>query len=370
MVHTSEITYRASRELYIGFIRLKDTIHEDSSNHVNYRYKDYGLIIRAEYKINNSGIKTYQFYNMTIRINFKKLIEEEYNKKDLYTDKDFEKVECRFNELVHDLDIYMPVFKNWKVNRIDYCINVKTPYVKEYINILHKSDMPNSLETGYNQSRNYSKNKGSLYLTKKKDGKKKYTKNITINFYDKQDQLKNMQQQGKDITDEQIAAAKDILRLEVQCHKNKTEYLKVKNSMTAKNIHYFLDPKISYDVISLGLGKIVKPGAYNRKLMALRKIDNSKHTDKTKAMLKQLINDIAKQHSAIHKVRKDYMEKGIKKETFNNYLKYLVELNVNPVTIQDKVKLQDKRLDEGLDDLFTLFEQAFYNEYYDEQIEI
>lgn len=365
MVHTAEITYRASKDLYKRFLNLQDTIHLDNNNHMNSRYKNNGLIIHAEYKINNFGMRIFQFYNITIRINFKKLIKENYNKKDLYTDKDFEKVEYKFNELMQELNIEMPPFECWKVNRIDYCINVKTPYVKEYINILHKSDMPNSLEVGYNESRNYSKNKGSLYLTKKKNGKKKYTPNITINFYDKQDQLRNMQKKGQDITDEQIAAAKDILRLEVQCHKSKTEYLKVKHSMTAKNIHYFLDPQISYDVISLGLSKIVKPATYRRKSVALNKIANSKHTSKTKAILKQIINDIAKQHSAIYKVRKDYMEKGMKRETFNNYLKYLVELNINPVTISDKVKLVNKSLNEGLDDLFSLCEQAFYNEYYE-----
>ena len=370
MVHTAEITYRASGDLYKSFTQLKDTIHLDNKNHINTRYKDNGLVIHAEYKINNVGMRTYQFYNITIRINFKKLIEEDYNKKDLYTDRDFEKVEQKFNEMMQELNINMPPFMEWKVNRIDYCINVKTPYVKEYMNILHKSDMPNSLEVGYNESRNYSKNKGSLYLTKKKNGKKKYTPNITINFYDKQDQLENMKKKGHDITDKQIASAKDILRLEVQCHKSKTEYLKVKHSMTAKNIHYFLDPHISYDVISLGLSKIVKPATYRRKAVALKKIEDSKHTNKTKAILKQIINDIAKQHSAIHKVRESYMSQGMKKETFNNYLKYLVELDINPVTIRDRAKLQDKRLDEGLDDLFTLFVDAFEHEYYDEQIEV
>lgn len=370
MVHTAMLTYTPTRELYKNFIQLQDTIHLDNNSHMNSRYKDNGLIIHAEYKVNNVGMRTFQFYNITIRINFKKLIEEDYNKKDLYTDKDFEKVEHKFNELMQELNIDMPLFEHWKVNRIDYCINVKTPYVKEYINILHKSDMPNSLEVGYNESRNYSKNKGSLYLTKKKNGKKKYTPNITINFYDKQDQLKNMQKQGQDITDEQIASAKGILRLEVQCHKSKTEYLKVKHSMTAKNIHYFLEPQISYDVISLGLSKIVKPATYRRKSIALKKIDESKHTNKTKYMLKQIINDIAKQHNAIHKVRNSYMSQGMKRETFNNYLRYLCDLNVNPVTISDKVKLQGKRLDEGLDDLFTLFVDAFEREYYDEKIEV
>ena len=369
MIHTALITSEVSIDVYDKFRNLDDTIYmSDSKKYLNSRYRENGINIIGYYIFKPK----FQTYIIAIKINFKKLINENYDKTDLLKQKDIENtdIELSFNNIIQELNIGLPLYENWKVNRIDYCVNINTPYVKEYINILHKSDMPYNLTYGAGENRNYSKRKDSFYLVKKQNHKKKFTQNVRINFYNKQEQLKNAQKKGVQVTDEQIAAAKNILRLEVQCFKSKTEYLKTKYSMTTKNLSYFLNAEISHDVILNALSKIVRVGNYRRKSKAIELISKRNGHNSTNDILKQIVNDVAVQHSAVYKVREKYILKGMKKETFNNCLKLLDKINVNPVTIPDNLKLEGKRYDEGLTDLITLFEQAFLESYYDRKIEV
>lgn len=369
MIHTALITSRVSRNVYDKFRALDDTIYiSDKNQYFNSRYRENGINLIGYYIFKPK----FQIYIMAIKINFKKLINENYDKTDLLKQQDIENkdIELAFNKIIQELNIGLPLYENWKVNRIDYCVNIKTPYVKEYINILNKSDMPSNLTYPSGESGNYSKSKDSFYLVKKQNHKKKFTQNVRINFYNKQEQLKNAQKQGKQITAEQIVAAKNILRLEVQCFKSKTEYLKSKYSMTTKNIYHFLNAEISHDVILNALSKIVRVGDYRRKSKAIELIDKRNGHSSTNNILKQIVNDVAVQHNAVYKVREKYIEEGMKKETFRSYLKDLDKINVNPVTIPDNLKLEGKRYDEGLTDLITLFEKAFSESYYDRKIEV
>lgn len=369
MIHTALITSRVSRNVYDKFRALDDTIYiSDKNQYFNSRYRENGINLIGYYIFKPK----FQIYIMAIKINFKKLINENYDKTDLLKQQDIENkdIELAFNKIIQELNIGLPLYENWKVNRIDYCVNIKTPYVSEYINILNKSDMPSNLTYPSGESGNYSKSKDSFYLVKKQNHKKKFTQNVRINFYNKQEQLKNAQKQGKQITAEQIAAAKNILRLEVQCFKSKTEYLKSKYSMTTKNIYHFLNAEISHDVILNALSKIVRVGDYRRKSKAIELIDKRNGHSSTNNILKQIVNDVAVQHNAVYKVREKYIEEGMKKETFRSYLKDLDKINVNPVTIPDNLKLEGKRYDEGLTDLITLFEKAFSESYYDRKIEV
>lgn len=367
LIHTALITAKVNENIKKSFVDLKDTIYmKNKKKHLNERYRNKGIVFIGYYIIKPGYIAFY----IEIKINFKKLIDENYDKKSLLVQADSDKIEVAFNEVIKELDIGLPLFEKWKVNRIDYCVNIKTPYVKEYINILNKSDMPYNLTYGSGSSRNYSKADDSFYLVKKKNGKRKYTENARINFYNKQEQLKNLKEQGKEITDEQIAAAKDILRLEVQCFKPKTEYLKLKYSMTTKNIYHFLNAEISYDVIYRALSQIARVGDYKRKSKALKLIDARRGSVKVNNMLKQIIKDVAVQHNAVYKVREKYIEQEISKDTFNRWLRELDKLNVNPVTISDTKQLERKRYDDGLKNLFDLFKEAFNESYYDKEVEV
>lgn len=354
MIHTATITHRASPEHYKEFFSLDETkYYRRQKIWINEHLKMHGLIIfcRQTTQPNNE----FNMYIFFIRINFKRLIEKE-NHILVYNENDYAAVESAFDKLIESVIPGFYPFREWKVNRIDYCVNIKTPYVKEYIDLLRKGDKPYFLEIPYGKNRNYSQPKGSLYMV---------GKGSNVNFYDKQDQIENEMLSNASITEQALNHAQDILRLEVQCKKSKTEYIKFKYDMTAKNIPYFLEPELSLDVLEKMLQRVARSGDYLRKRIALERIKQSRYAGKTKEQLCNIINDIARQHQSIWKVREQYLNQGIMtKEQFNRYLCKLDKLNINPVTISDKKAIDGKKLKEGLPNLYEELHNAFDNQDY------
>lgn len=357
LVHTATLTYTPSRSLYKAFKELNTTrYYQQEKAYVNESLKQHGIVITLK----EIRAQSYSKPVLSIRINFKRIITQ-VNRVELCTEQDRDIVAAKFDELLAGFNINMPTFFAWKVNRIDYCINIKTPYVKEYVALLRKGDKPFNVSLTYNEQRNYTQSRGSLYLK---------GKSITINFYDKEDQLRKQQQHDATITDEIVTQAKDILRLEVQCHKPRTEYLKVKYGMTAKNVHFFLDQQISYDVIERSLLTVAKKGNYVRKRKAISVIEQSNCRTNLKVRLVDLIKEINSQHQSIWKVREKCLsDKKMSKDTFSRCIRKLDELNINAVTISDNKHLEGKSLNDGLVSIHDLFFDAFNENCYIDEIE-
>lgn len=353
MVHTATITYvPASKELFTAFVNANGTAYYQQENkYMNTSYKEQGIRVSV-YIMKKNGYSTYAF---KCRINFKRLIEQQ-NRIAVYSDADFKEIVNKFNTIMGCLG-GLPSFENWNTNRIDYCINIKTPYVKEYISLLQKGDVPYSQRLSYNSdNRNYTHRKGSIYLVSKvRDKRKKKTGSVTINFYDKEDQVRKEQQDNS-----VVEQAKNILRLEVQCNRQKLDYLKRKYNLDDKKITSLLSAQISFDVLESTVLKICKSGNYCRRTQALKKIDDLKCRQKTKDNMKLIIDTVAKQYNSIAKAREQLVEnKQLSKEQFNGYIQKLNVINVNPVTISDNKHLKDKSLQEGLDSIYDLFMDAF-----------
>ena len=120
---------------------------------------------------------------------------------------DYHLIETSFNEFWReviasegDLPDFMR-FANWKVSRIDYAFQFKTPYLQTYLDLLQRGRVDN-----YFTEREY---ETSVYAT---------ANTVNLNFYDKYAQL----QSKSYLKDSEIESARNILRLEVQC---KTDYI-------------------------------------------------------------------------------------------------------------------------------------------------
>lgn len=357
MVHTATLTYMFNNTeygLYEAFKEVPGTIYmQQNIKWFNDSLQDQGINIWC-YKL--SGFEMYVF---VLRINFIRMIEQQ-NRINVMTFNDINDIEKKFNELIKQITPGMPEFNQWKVNRIDYCCNIYTPYVKEYIKLLQKSDVPPNLKKIANHNGNYAFRPGSYYaVSKARDRRTGKTGSITVNFYDKHQELIYQRDIKNDqrITDEIIDQGINILRLEVQCHKPKTDYLKVKYAMTTKNIHYFLRPEICYDVISRVIKQICGTGSYFKKKKAERIIDtlNCRNTKKNK--LKCMLHDIAR--SSIYNIKNLYNDDGIMKiSTFKSYLKLLESVDVNAVVLPRDIKAENGRIDS----VMTLFNEAYRNE--------
>lgn len=102
------------------------------------------------------------------------------------------------------------------VTRIDYCFNVVTPYVKEYIRFLNTAfRLSNNGKRVNYTSRNGLD--GSVYIKTKSDYENNERRNYVLNFYDKTDRLKYLLRCGHRIGKYDMEYSRGVLRLEIQC---------------------------------------------------------------------------------------------------------------------------------------------------------
>ncbi len=358
MVHTAELTYFPDAQLKNAFQNLKDSVwYSQDGIWYNGYLKDQGLKFRLR-TIDNDGFRSPR---LSCRINFSKVLHPD-DKISLMTAWDIQTVENRFNELIKELCPLLPKFRYWWVNRIDYCVNVHTPYVEEYLNLLKKGDR-RFMQDWYDRNGNYTQKPGSLYLVS--TARRKRNRGVTVNFYNKMDEMmKSFDGSGELPDDEELEELpKDILRLEIQCHKTKTEHLRKKYGMCSKTILNFLDPVIAHEMISSYLKKISGEADYHRKSVALEMVDATGCRKATKEKMKRIITDVARQHSSVAKVRENYLKDGtMQRDEYNSLIRTLQSHNINPVTIRNNLHLNDKTLKEGLKSVFSIFEDAFEDE--------
>ena len=163
------------------------------------------------------------------------------SQKELFIDE----INCAINKLFPSpiLDI-----RDFTVTRIDYCFNVDTPYVPEYIEFLgHAFQMTNSgSRVDYVRENGLY---GSVYVRTASDYRENQNKNYTLNFYDKSDRLRYLQNKGCHVSEADKILANNVLRLEVQCGYQmiKRQAKKYGISNTFGNL---LDYRIAYDTIS------------------------------------------------------------------------------------------------------------------------
>ena len=150
---------------------------------------------------------------------------------------DYEEIECRFNLVIYIFNCILgedlfPFFMNWKVGRIDYTINLPTPYVQEYLSLFYCGNIPRNFE----MPKAY---KDSFYLL---------SSECRVNFYNKIAQLKTKQNLTKDDL-EQISRYNGVLRLEVQCLNKRVLRLKEKYSLADSTVKNLWNKEIAQDVI-------------------------------------------------------------------------------------------------------------------------
>lgn len=370
MIHTGMIFCNINKDQFEKFRSHPDTKphrQDKFRTWVNIVFKDYGITyIQARY------IQKPQFtaVHVTCRLNFKRLIEQE-NRVLTYKESDHDAVMQVFNQIM--LQVGLPSWVNWKVNRIDYCIDVKTDHVEDYIHLMQKGDIPHHQKLPYNPvNKRREHKKGSVYLiARARDKRSHRTGSMTVNFYDKYLQKLNEQAVTMTVTDAEVEQARNILRLEIQCFLPKINSLKNSYSLADTRLEQYLSDYICCNVIEDMLFKIARKGAYLRMSEALQIIDASSCQARTKIKLKALIKAVARQYQSVAKVRDMFISDGTvrDREAFSDLLRKLDKLDVNPVTIPDKKAITGLRLKEGLPNLYDLFFDAVQEELYEDSAE-
>lgn len=304
---------------YNEIFRVLDLISK--KNNTTFRKKKYGYETKAliDYGFNKVILKKvkvdkkykHDYLNITIILNPIRLINK--NKLEVIKEDDLGLVYKRFKEVKNKIFSGLPVLEHWDINRVDYAININTEHVKEYIKLFQRADKPSSFKEQYCTKAHRSKQlEGSFYL---------YNKSVTINFYDKEDELmkKNFNTDG----------AKNLLRLEVQCNKPKTNNIKYKNEFGTSHVKNYLRMDLSEEYINHYYSKTIGSGDYYKLYKAIQIIKGSNYTYIIIKNLVEVLQEV-NIHRSIWKARE---KSQYSKNSFNKYLKMIRALNINPVTI-------------------------------------
>ena len=124
------------------------------------------------------------------------------------------------NACINDL-FTQPVVdvREFSVTRIDYCFNVDTPFVRDYLVFLRRAfQMVNTgAKTDFAAKNGLN---GSVYIKNSSEYAKNSRYNYTLNVYDKLDRLHYQQGQKQNISAADLALAENTLRVEVQASHN------------------------------------------------------------------------------------------------------------------------------------------------------
>ena len=287
-------------------------LYKSDVGYITHALKDKGFTEIVLIKKYTDSKYTQPILQLTIQLNPTKLLNRDIV--ELTKEEDLQEVEKRFNEVLEQIHLDLNTFCYWTLNRIDYCINIKTPNVKEYIKLFQRCSLPYRFNIPYDKKAKVRKHKeGSFYV---------FNNSTIINFYNKE--LERFNNTGKI-----LESAKDILRLEIQCKKGKTDYIKYKYNFDIKYLGYFTSEELSLKIIASYFYKIIGKGDYYKLDKARAIINSSQHTKATKDKLINVLELINK-HKSIDKAREN---SNYSKDSFNRYIKQIRALGVNPITI-------------------------------------
>lgn len=239
MIHTITQRINVCRDFYEQFISHQQTklykergsVHQTAKNGL---LSEIGITLYGhKYKVSYDRITaagstehiSYMQYVIDARVNPSKVIYRE-SSIDIYKPSDYEIFQQCFNQEIKSFNLpFLPPLDGWKAHRIDFTYNLRTQHVKEYIRLMHKSDL-RGFTIKRDQHGHRAMKAGSLYINNSA---------VTLNFYDKADEMQKAEG-GTRHTPEEIQEAKDILRIEVQASRDKLSGIKRKQEFTSKTI--------------------------------------------------------------------------------------------------------------------------------------
>lgn len=295
-------------------------LYKESENlYLTNAFADLGI---KEVRLRKTKIaRKYNYYNKQIEmlVNPKRLIEKK-NKIDITKAEDIEEISKEFNKIMQSISTDLPSFFNFTIQRIDYCINIETEYVEEYIKLFQRADRPSIYfkELYDNKTHRRGQRQGSFYLK---------SNSVNINFYNKEEERLN-----NNILDNN---SKNILRLEVQCKKEKTNNIKFKKQFRTKNLLYFFNKDLSREIIEYYYKKTVGKEDYYKLNKAIELIKASKNSETMKEKMITVLKEVNKKRSVVIARQESIYNKA----NFNRYLKKIRTLNINVVTIPESWKI-------------------------------
>lgn len=340
MIHTITQRINVCSDFYSQFISHQQTklykergsVHQTAKNGL---LQEIGIVLYGhKYNVTYERITaagateqiSYVNYVIDARVNPSKVIYRE-SAIDIYKPSDYEIFQQCFNNEIKSFNLqFLPPLDGWKAHRVDFTYNIHTPNVKEYIRLMHKADL-RGFTIKKDQHGHRAMKPGSLYINNSA---------VTLNFYDKQDEMTKAQG-GSRHTPEEIQEAKDILRIEVQAGRDKLSNIKRKQEFTSKQISEFMQqPEAAEDLVISYASRVLGSATYRKKPAAITLINHSKKHQSTKDQLIAALDEISKPYKRVDEVRGDHPDLEIDK-----CKKILRSMDVNIVTLDKNTKVKE-----------------------------
>ena len=154
----------------------------------------------------------------------------------------------RLNEIIASINqiaphTVLPPIEYWRVSRIDYAVDIETPYVSEYLRLFKAGHIPPS----FSDPEPYD---GSFYLK---------SKNGNINFYDKlQEVREKFGLSDEDIIKELNHLPDGLMRLEFQSHNRWILHLKKRFSLADTTLPHLLNPTLAWAELKNRVASIIE----------------------------------------------------------------------------------------------------------------
>lgn len=340
MIHTYTARINVCSDFYSQFLSHPQTkLYKERSQVYktakNGLLQEIGITLYGhQYKISYDRITaagateqiSYINYVIDARVNPSKVIYRE-SSIDIYKPSDYSLFQERFNDEIRSFNLpFLPPLDGWKAHRIDFTYNLRTPHVKDYIRLMHKADL-RGFTIKKDQHGHRAMKAGSLYINNSA---------VTLNFYDKQDEMQKAEG-GTRHTPEEISQAKDILRIEVQAGRDKLSGIKRKQEFTSKQITEFMkDPEAAEDLVLMYAEKVLGNATYRKKPAAITMINHSKKHQQTKEQLIAALESVSKPYKRVDEVRQEQPELEIDK-----CKKILRDMDINIISLDKNTKVKE-----------------------------
>lgn len=255
-----------------------------------------------------------------------------------------------FNKILNEYfqDIKIDITK-LKVTKIDYCFNIESDLVSEYISFFNQYFNKNQ-DTIFSRHKNYSlellkKSYESCYIKTNADFENNLKRNFVINFYNKGLQLHNKRladlekRKFSNIKERDIERGYNILRLEIQVYYNTLKTICKKNNIPwgKRCLTYLFDVNMATYVFQYFMKRFFSTCDYYS-------------YNKTKEILKE--NGYRESHKIYKYINSiAHHKKGKRSITYDNKLKELgicpycfIPTNYNIDKLENPLKLIDKKI--------------------------
>lgn len=271
---------------------------------------------------------------------------------------------ANFNNESKKISPLLYQFKDYKIDRIDYCINISLDeFIPGYnsdqiLNLIKRSNIP----PHYEEWKVYDKT--AHRMISKPESFYLISKSVNINYYSKYLQLLNKSEENvkkklKPIDQETIDASRDIYRFEVQCKYHKIYSLSQKTDKEGnpdynkyKNL---LDPVTCIKIVSDYYKRTIGKGDWYSLSEAEKIIKSQNYNCQREQKLINALKFVS-QCRSLSNAKKNCPEKILKK--FENTLDELSDLNINPVTIPREWNI--KHIHNLLRSYFDKLPMAYY----------